>query len=189
MVGRSTVIPKIFRDSSTGEPFRSCLMCERNLAEGVDYVIEKSIRNLPSPARTEVLFEYALCMDCAERMRKQLSKESLQRISAFFGSRVNMQERMDLISRPETSFRDCIGHCLITGVPIKKQREYSLYAQCQGSRLVYGLFPYAVSEAVMEEANELLSAKSREVLNGFIDRYFSGPPEIAAILRKRPVMI
>lgn len=164
-------------------------MCDRYLLDGADYLIEKSIRTLPSPARTETLFEYAICMDCAERMRKQLSKESLQRISAYFSERVNIKFRLEFIAEPDTTFRDCVSHCLLTDVPIKKEREYSLYAQCQGKRLVYGVFPYAVSEAVMEEVNTLLSAKSREVLNGFIDRYFSGPPEVAELLRKRPVML
>lgn len=189
MPGLAAAIPRLFRDSATGEYFSRCLMCDRHLLDGADYLIEKAVRAIPGPARTEMLFEYAICMDCAEQMRKQLSKESLQRISAYFGKHVDMQARMDLIARPGTTFRDCIATCLITGVTIKKEREYSLYAQCQGKRLVYGLFPYAVCESSMEAVNSLLSSKSREVLNGFIDRYFSGPPEVAAILRKRPVLL
>ena len=70
-----------------------------------------------------------------------------------------------------------------------KNREYSIYAQANGKQLKYGVFPYAISGIVMEEVNNLLSEKTREVLDDFIGQHFSGPPEVADILRKRPVLV
>jgi hypothetical protein len=78
---------------------------------------------------------------------------------------------------------------MVSGETIIKSKEYSLYAHAFGKKLVYDLFPYAVSGGVMEEVNDLISEKTREILDDFIGRHFSGPPEVAEILKRRPVLV
>lgn len=182
-------IPKIF-GTTDGGLLHSCIMCNKPvLSPAQDYFIEKAIRVYPDYKKTEVLFEYAMCLGCAEAMRNELSTESKQRIESYFRERVNINKRQNLLQPKRAVFANWIKDCLVKGEPIKNSEEYSLYGHAYGKKLVYGLFPYAISGKAMEEVNELLSEKSREVLDDFIGKHFSGPPEVAEILKKRPVLV
>ena len=183
------VIPKVFQKSDGGL-LHECIMCNQNLHEPAqDYLIEKSLRVYPELKKTEVIFEYAMCFACAEAMRNELSTESKQRIEAYFAERVNPEQRLNMLHPKRAPFKNWISNCLIRQTPIKKSTEYSVYAHAYGKKMVYDFFPYAISGEVMEEVNELLSAKSRQVLDDFIGNHFSGPPEVAEILRRRPVLV
>ncbi len=47
-------IPKDFYNFDSGEHFRTCIQCERDLLEsGLTYMIEKSIRKYPGMSATE----------------------------------------------------------------------------------------------------------------------------------------
>ena len=81
-------IPKVFFPFLEDEPFQTCTVCQRDLlACGVDYLIEKTYKG------TEVICEYAVCMECGEDMSTELSAESMLRI------RAHMEERVDLLAR------------------------------------------------------------------------------------------
>jgi len=189
MERRSTTIPKMFRDSN-GELMSRCLMCERELlSPNCDYLVERTFRVYRNPFREEVIAEYAMCMDCAERMRRTMSRESLERVTAYFRERVNESALRERFLQPDVRLQDLVARCLITNKSIKKEEHYSLQACCSGKEMVLGVFPYALSGAALEEMNELLSAKTRQVLDDFIGRYFSGPPEVAEILRRRPILL
>jgi hypothetical protein len=72
-------IPKEFFNSETKEPFRTCMMCNQSLAEK-QYMVEKAIKNYPSLGTKEIIFEYAMCLECAGKMHLELSEESRTRI-------------------------------------------------------------------------------------------------------------
>ena len=185
----TSVIPKVFHKSDGGL-LTECIMCNNNvLNPAQDYLIEKAVRIYPEYKKTEVIFEYAMCLACAEAMRNELSVESRQRIEAYFARHVNLEKRKALITPKKASFKNWIDTCLVKGTPIKKSLEYSLYAHGYGKKMIYDFFPYAISGEVMEEVNSLLSKKTREVLDDFIGKHFSGPPEIAEILKRRPVLV
>ena len=128
-------------------------------------------------------------MACAEVLRNELSVESRQRMEAYFANQVNLENRKSLLSPNKAPFKNWIDRCLVKDTPIKGCIEYSLYAHGFGKKMVYDICPYAISGDVMEEVNDLLSAKSRQVLDDFIGKHFSGPPEVAEILRRRPVLV
>jgi len=185
----TSIIPKIFHKADGGL-LDECIMCNRNvLNPACDYLIEKAVRAYPEIKKTEVIIEYAMCMPCAEAMRNELSVESRQRIEAYFKQYVDPNKRQALLTPKRAVFKNWIDNCLVKGTPIKKSMEYSLYAHGYGKKMVYDFFPYAISGEVMEEVNNLLSEKTREVLDDFIGKHFSGPPEIAEILKKRPVLV
>lgn len=189
MTRRSTAIPVMFRDAA-GALFHECLMCSRELlTPDCEYLIERTFRVYRNPFREEVIAEYALCLNCAERMRRTMSRESLERITSYFQDRVDETKMRERFLQPGVRLQDLVSGCLLTGKSIKKEEHYSLQACCRGKEMVLGLFPYALSGAALEEMNELLSAKTREVLDDFIGRYFSGPPEVAEILRRRPILL
>ena len=186
---RFSIIPKVFQKSDGGL-METCILCNKNLLQPAqDYFIEKAFRVIPEYRKTEVIFEYAMCLSCAESMRNELSSESKERIERYFQEHLDFSKRQSLLQPRRAAFPNWIRECLVSGNPIKKSTEYSLYAHAYGKKLVYDMFPYAISGAAMEEVNELLSEKTREVLDDFIGSHFSGPPEVAEILKKRPVLI
>ena len=184
-----SVIPKVFQKSDGGL-LQTCIMCNQNLlAPAQDYLIEKAFRVYPELKKTETIFEYAMCFRCAEAMHNELSIESKQRIQQYFAQHVNPQQRLNMLHPKRAPFKQWISNCLVKQMPIKKTLEYSMYGHAYGKKLVFDLFPYAISGEVMEEVNELLSAHSRQILDDFIGNHFSGPPEIAEILKRRPVLV
>jgi len=185
----TSIIPKIFHKADGGL-LSECIMCNRNLlSPAQDYLIEKAVRVYPEVKKSEVIIEYAMCMPCAEAMRNELSAESKQRIEAYFAQHVNLKKREVLLKPKKAPFKNWIGHCLVKDTPINKSIEYSIYAHGFGKKMVYDFFPYSISGEVMEEVSNLLSVKTREVLDDFIGKHFSGPPEIAEILKRRPVLV
>lgn len=175
----------------SGETFQSCLMCSRELIKsGADYLIEKAVRNYPEVGHTEVIFEYAMCFECALKMRGELSEESRSRIDQYFAENAKHKARR---SRLESSERNHVSrwlsHCLVKDTPVKGSREYSIYAHCRGNQMIYSELPYALSGEVMEEVMQLLSNKSLDILDDFMGQHFSGPPEVREILKRRPILI
>ena len=182
-------IPKLFHRSDGGL-LGECVMCNKPLLQPAqDYLIEKSFRVIPEVKKVEVIFEYAMCMNCVESMRQELSEESKQRIENYFHQNVNFKLREGLTQPKRAPFQQWIKNCLVKGTSIKNSKEYSIYGHGYGSKFVYDVFPYAISNEAMEEMNELLSQKTRDILDDFIGEHFSGPPEIAEILKKRPVLV
>jgi len=178
-------LPKLFISEETGRPFDACLVCGKYLLqEGTPYVIEKSYRNLEEFDSSELLFEYAICLACANKFSESLSEETKERITNYLSnsgiSPLALSEGADLVE-PMT--------CAIKRTPIRQSAEYQLIAHCNGTQLSSSLPPFAVGFAAMEEMAELLSDKSRDELDGFIGQHFSGPPDVAEILRRRPVLI
>ena len=186
----SIPIPDAFRSSETGQLFDRCLMCNTFLLDaGIPYMIEKAVKQHPEMNVVEPIFEYAMCMNCAMKMHEALSIESRQRISAYFQSHVDFEQRhLELIEKTDDMSR-WIGTCIIKKTPIAQSGEYQLVAQCNGRELMLTGMPFALSLSAMEEMTSLLSTKSLGEIDDFIGKYFSGPPEVAELLKKKFVMV
>ena len=184
-------IPKIFFSSDTGKPFSHCLMCAKFLLQdGTAYMIEKAVKQHPEMNVTETIFDYALCMDCAIKMNAALSVESRERIGAYFAAHANLAERREALLKKKTlRVQPWLSRCVIKNTPIAESPEYQLVAQFDGKHLLFTDMPFALSFAAMDEMGELMSEKSRGEMDDFIGKYFSGPPEVAEILRKRLVLV
>jgi hypothetical protein len=184
-------IPQELYATDTGKPFDHCLMCNCFLLEEeTPYMIEKSIKQHPELDLRETIFEYAMCMDCAIRMNASLSEESRERIGAYFARHANLGERSEaLLPDRSNKLQSWISHCVIKKTPISQAREYQVVAQCEGTNLLFSYMPFALSFEAMDEMTALMSAKSLGEMDDFIDKYFSGPPEVAELLRKKFVII
>jgi hypothetical protein len=183
-------IPEAFRSSETGNLFDRCLMCSVYLLdEGTPYMIEKAVKQHPEKNVVEPIFEYAMCMSCAMKMHEAMSVESRERISAYFHANVDFEKRhIDLIQNKD-DVSSWIGNCIVKNTAIAHSGEYQLVAQCQGRELMFTAMPFALSLAAMEEITGLMSAKSLGEIDDFIGQYFSGPPEVAALLRKKFILV
>lgn len=180
-------IPEIFCQLESKTPFDRCALCQCALDEK-HYVVEKVIRNYVSLNTQEVIFEYAMCLACAENMRMELSEESRQKVEAYFSAHVDLVKRNDRIKQLQGQpLGQWISRCLIKDQMVQQSTSYSIYALCKGHELIPSDLPYAICEEAQDEIMQLLSAKSLEILDDFMGRHFSGPPEVAEILKRRPV--
>lgn len=180
-------IPKIFFSSETGKPFENCMVCNTFLLkDGVSYAVEKVVRQIPSMKIKEVLFEYAICSNCMMTMYNKLSIESRQRIQDYFLQHARPEKRqLDLENGKGSRAQSWVRRCMIKGTLISKAPEYQLTAQFNGRNLQDDHMPFAISLEAIEEINSLLSVETREEMDDFTGKYFSGPPEVAELLRNR----
>ncbi len=166
-------------------PFQQCTICGKNLLlDGTQYVIEKAIKKYPGFGAQDVLFEYALCMDCLTNMHKAISEQSVKLTTEYFQSRVNLSARREQLLR-EAGLRleAWLSHCLLTGLPQAELDDFHLYAHCDGGDLLFTYLPYLISAQAIDELAGLLSAHTRGVLDDFIDQHFGLPPELRKMLK------
>ncbi|MEN8249023.1 MAG: hypothetical protein ABFS32_08830 [Bacteroidota bacterium] len=184
-------IPKDFYAFDTDKPFTNCLVCQRELLTGeVDYFIEKAIRNYKDHEVSDIVYEYAICVHCAQDMNGQMSAESMQNIQDYFGRQPEFLlkvydhnakwEELEEISLPD--------ECVITMQPKSDLDEYMIYGHFRGDKMVKSSMPYLLSGQVMDEISDLLSNQTIDQLDGFMGEYFGGPPELEELWKpRRPV--
>jgi len=177
-------LPPEFHSFTEEGPFTKCTLCEEPLLEdGKPYLIHKAFH------RSEVIFEYAMCLPCRAKMQEELSTESLERINQYM-DQFHIEDRNEqLLEEYGTDVSPWISHCLISGKPIEGEDEYHYYAFCDGPDLVFNGLPMALAGGVDEELNELLSRKTRDRLDGFVDEQFGLPPELKKPIKGSPILI
>ena len=164
-------IPESFWSFETGRPFTQCLVCAGDLSgDGTQYLVEKAF------SHGEVVFEYALCMDCRATLEGELSRQSLKLIGNYF------DEHVDVIGRARRLLNDGNGdpkpwlsQCLVKGTPITESTEYQIFGHCDGSDMLFSIFPYAISGEAIEDVVKLLSPQTKGFLDDFTGKYFGVP--------------
>lgn len=169
-------IPKEFYSFENEAPFDHCIECEKYLLDGdTEYIIEKAIRNYQGYNAKDVIFDYAICMECADQMRKEISKESWQAMMNYFQNNLDIQHRMELFNESPS---EVFSSCMIKKTPMEECQEYQIYAHCKGDKLNMSNPPYMLSGEVMDELLPLLSEKTVDDMNGFMQKHFSPDPSI-----------
>ena len=167
-------IPKQFYSFETNALFDHCIECNKYLLEAdTEYLIEKAFKSYEGFEAKDVIFDYAICMDCAEKMRNDISRESWNQMMRYF------QENMDISARLEMSHQppeESINQCMIKKTSIDDCREYQVFAHCKGTKLNMQNPPYMISGAVMEELMPLLSQATKDEMDGFFNKHFSPDP-------------
>lgn len=173
-------IPEELHNSETGELLDECLVCHKNVVESSEpYFIEKVVRNVPKLALRDVLFEYAICIHCAEEMREKISEESMEKIQAFMEKQQHPGQRRDADQEAD------LEHCGISGKRLSDCGEFMYHAVCIADDIHPVFMPYAVSDDVLDEMGDQLSAATIDELDDFKGKHFTGPPEIAKLLSPR----
>lgn len=178
-------IPEKFNNTLTEKPFSDCGICGRDLhSNNLAYLIEKAYRRFPENGGEELLFEIAVCHDCARNMRTQLSKESRKAVNEFF-----YQEFMTRLQElREADDEYLLSHCLLSGKPLAEMKEYQIYAHCQGAGMADHGASYILSDEVIEQIQNLLSDETRDQLRKFSDDHLGTPPELQKILDRSPLL-
>lgn len=183
-------IPKIFYSDLTGQPLSNCVTCDRNLIEGNEpYVIEKAFRYYQEYDIHNTIFEYVMCIPCAQKMNAKMSKVSLGKIQDYFSSLDMAGRRQSLIEKYGADLDGWIDECLIKKTKRANLEEYQICAQCIGDQLVFDVLPYMLSHEASNEIVELLSAETLEEYNRFVDDNFGLPPEFKKALKDSPVLV
>lgn len=172
-------IPKEFYDSTTKTPLAHCKRCKKELlVSHAEYVIEKVVKRIDGIE--QVLFEYAICMDCIKDVQDEISEESAENIKQ------HMLAKMEAVrDRPFEG----TNACLWSGIPREELDEFQLIAKCVGDKTFSFQPPFMVSGAMMEELDGLLSAKTRDTLDRFMDDNFGPPPEFRELFRKSDLIL
>ena len=166
-------IPSSFYSFKEEGPFQHCVECDRFLLdESCDYVIEKAVRNYPGFKASDVIFDYAICMDCAIEVQKGLSTESMTKIQEFMQE--HLQQKMR--TRESASLESYTDHCLVSNRAVSECEEFQIFAYCRGSKVNLQMPPYMISGQVLDEISELLSPETRDELDGFFNKHFAPDP-------------
>lgn len=172
---RYTEIPPEFYSFETRGLFTHCLECDRYLLEDdCDYIIERAIRNYPGFKATDVVFDYAICLDCAEAMHQKLSKESLEQMQLYFAENVDLQSRTHKVD--SQNLDSLTAKCMVKGKAKADCEEFQIYAHCRGKKLFLQTPPYMICGQAIEELTERLSKETKDQLGGFFDKHFGPDP-------------
>lgn len=175
-------IPVRFYSDLNQQPFKHCLICGRDLiALDLFYIIEKAYKSYQSQIGEKTLFEYAICLDCAESYREKLSKESRESIDEYM-SRIDFASRNKSLAgrEPEAWVNECLVHQEAAG----KDGEVQIYGFCKGDQFCFGEFPYMIRAEAMDELVELISQETLDELDDFKNNLSGGPSELQDILNK-----
>lgn len=177
-------IPPVFKTSVSEENFSTCISCEKNLLENeTEYVIEKIYQN------SNVEIEYAMCIECVEETRKNFSEESLHRLNEYFEKRTDsIFNHYNKLSTKNAEVNEYISNCIFNGKSVHQLKEYQLVAYCKGNKLLLSAAPYMVSGDIIEEVQELLSAKTKEELDRFMDKHFGLPPDLMEVIKNKKLI-
>lgn len=188
MESNSIDIPKIFQCDLTGSHFDKCVKCECDLMKGDRaYMIEKALKPYGSYTSYSTLFEYAMCLGCAESMKSMLSKESMENLMVYFSENMNLvKHRMEMSEQFPLQTNKWIERCIVSGRSVSEVGECQIYAACIGDQMVFSEFPYMVSGNVLDQMVELLSAETKDELEGFKDEFVNGPSEFQDLLQSGP---
>ncbi|MCE2504462.1 MAG: hypothetical protein J4G05_10460 [Chlorobi bacterium] len=180
-------LPGVFGSHETGEPFERCIECDCFLLEpGTEYIVEKAFRCYRDFSISDTVFEYAMCMECAEEMTNSLSRESLGRLENYFSQNVNLRERLSWATQDRPSDPgQWLSSCAIKGTSVEDLSEYQIVGHCTGDQLVLSIFPYLIGGEALDEVGVLLSNKTLDILDDFGGRHFGLPPEFSDLPRTR----
>ncbi len=181
-------IPKEFFSFSENAPFTNCLVCKKELIENSEtYFIEKAIKKHIEFDTEDVIFEYAICMDCAMAMQKSFSKKSLLKILKYMSSNMKLGKRKERLEGDE-SIDSRISECIIKATPKQELSEYQIAAQCIGNKIVISEFPYLISGEAMNEIADLISNQTLDQMNRFKNKFFTPPSELEDLFKDKKLM-
>lgn len=184
-------IPPVYYPFDSNEPFKECLVCGTDLTLGTrDYFVEKAIKNHVEFKVKDVVFEYAMCSECAEKMQKSMSEESQQNMQNYFLQHENFMQKVQEFQIGEGGpIDEVLSKCSITGEAIDDMGEYMMFGHFRGGKMVATTMPYVIGGKAMDEISELMSNKTLDEMNGFMGQYFGGPPELENLWKGKPVFL
>jgi hypothetical protein len=171
-------IPRLLWSDYLDAPFVQCIDCEQPLLESSVFVINKRF------VAGETIFEMAMCNRCREAFALEYSEETKAAIAEFFRqhfgrNRGDSEEELT----GEALVEYCMNHCCVCDVHRDKCHRYSIAGLCRELDIIaqissFGQTPLMICEKCEGGMEGLVSAKTRESWDRFIEEHFDGPPGI-----------
>ena len=167
------------------------MVCGKNLLEeGTHYVIEKAMKNYEGYEFSSTVFEYAMCLDCYQKMQTDMSEESMQNLQKYYQDIMASRGGQPMMIDMQTfDLNQWLSKCFFKEKPVNEMKEYQLIGQFSGNHLVMNTPPMAIGEEVMEEMAELLSEKTRGEMDRFREEFLGPPPEIEELIYGRKLLL
>lgn len=149
------LIPESLYSAFAEGPFTTCSACGADVSSpGAFHQIQKTWRN------REVVFELALCANCARNVARSFSRESAERIQKFFSEHY----------RPSHDTETCHFCRRILG----PDEDREMAGVVEGSHLMNPVVVMCMDCA--EETREQLSEQTKGSWGDFLDRTLPGVP-------------
>lgn len=149
----------------------------------------------------EAVIEMAMCLNCQKKQVEAMSEETRENVTAFVNKshRARMAKNfpdaeeksaqiivVDEIEDPDegqTLLNRCTDHCFVCGIERSKCHRYSLDGTCQESKLIVqvtpvGQTPLMICDGCEQQMAELISQKTRDSWDRFMEEHFDGPPGV-----------
>lgn len=181
-------IPRQFFSEYTELPFARCVDCDCSLLTGETvYSVIKHV------VGQEVVFEMAICMACAARMREQYSEETSENIQSYIENKLQERlykslEEMELDTESEQqefTVEDGVAACAFCEKPRSDCHRYEMVGLFQENEIILesgnGInfsSPMMLCQDCNSEVAKLISKKTRDLWDRFIEEHFDGPPGI-----------
>ncbi len=201
-------IPPDFYSEYSGQPFDTCVDCGTDLLDGeTPYLILKHV------VARETVFEMAICLPCATILQQEYSEESKQAIQGWISEHLNSKPTEphkedhhpkvikmtdgdvlwgEALAEPQLD----LEHCQLCRKPRSQAHRYVIEAVCVGNSLILTKepsrmlsLPLLVCETCTEDVSDLISEKTRDQWNRFVEDHFDGPPGIEADPSNRDLML
>ncbi len=179
-------IPEIFYSSKTNSPFENCLICNKKLLQTkTHYIVIKSFRYYKEFDKKDVTYELALCNRCNYMLMESYSKESMERVDKYWDDHFDYEYGRRLFYEENYNIEDWIAKCACKGKHWKESKAYHIYGNFFSTSIKFdGIFPYMLSDEVMEDFINLLSNHTIDSLTKLFDIYVDLPPEFKSIFSK-----
>ena len=159
-----------FHSHETGAPFQHCIACGLPLDDPeLPFLVAKSFRG------SECIFEYAICDHCRANMAREFSRESRRRLDEFFRQQVNLERRSMLLALgPDPT--PWTARCAACATPRADMPSYSIGAVFLGHNMLFDPYPLCLCGPCEDNIQNLISRKTRDIWDEFVETHFDGPP-------------
>lgn len=153
--------------------YRECVQCGTLVgADGEPYYVERALR------RGEPLFEYAMCDRCVFALQNELSRESIERVTAVWFASFDADARWRRLG-DGLDPGPLVDACVLDGTPRAELEEFQVWAWVAEGRLfVDDYAPGILSGAAAERVAAVLSRSTRDRLDEFVRDRLGVPPEL-----------
>ena len=172
-------IPKLLWSEYLDAPFVKCIDCEQPLLETNLFVVNKRF------VAGESVFEMAMCNRCREAFASEYSQETKAAIAEFF--RDIFVSNRDASAEEELAGEELLNHCLnrccACGTNREECHRYSIAGLCRENDIIaqisnFGQTPLMICSKCEAGMEGLVSKKTRDCWDRFVDEHFDGPPGV-----------
>ncbi|MDB9882794.1 hypothetical protein OAD66_06630 [Bacteroidia bacterium] len=177
-------IPAFFYKFDTEVPFTNCSLCDGKLSDYSKYAIEKVFKQNKILNTSEIVYEYAICWDCAQTSGSDISEDSKIAIMSLFVEHKNfISMRTDYLHANKMyNIESWIERCSLTGKEVRLCNEYAISAIIENDKLLYEHSPMVVSDEFMEKLQSVLSKETKDKFDGLRDKILDGSPSVEDLI-------